>query len=151
MLGDPIDIGAFKGLDLVLRDPIELLARNVVVDLRGTLAVRAVGAAQVRGIRNPCGTLFPGSTAEAVSLSTWAIELAGTALGAVTEATALSVAFATRTITKRLTITITLTARALTKGFAVPVTEATALSVAFATRTVTKRLTVAIALTARAL
>ena len=58
VLGDPICALAFKGLDLVLRDPVEFLARNVVVDLRGTLAVRAVGAAQITRVRNTRGTVF---------------------------------------------------------------------------------------------
>ncbi|WP_234760074.1 hypothetical protein [Arthrobacter alkaliphilus] len=105
----------------MLGDPVELLARDVVVDLRGTLAVRAVGAAQVRGVGNARGALFPGST-EAASFPTWAIELAGTAFGAVTKAAALTVALAPRAVTKRLTVTIT---------------KATALTISFAARAVT--------------
>ncbi|WP_284983800.1 hypothetical protein, partial [Arthrobacter sp. efr-133-TYG-118] len=141
MLGDPIGIGPFKGLDLVLRDPVELLARNIVVDLRGTLAVRAVGATQIRGVRNPRGTIFPGSAAEATSLGAWAIEFTGTALGAVTEATALSVAFAARTVAERLTVTIA-EARAR-----IPITTRTVAE--RLTVTIAKRFAVTIALTAR--
>ncbi|MGO4585986.1 hypothetical protein AB4Z38_19210 [Arthrobacter sp. 2RAF6] len=121
----------------MLRDPVELLARNVVVDLRGTLAVRAVGAAQIRRVRNPRGTIFPGSAAEATSLGAWAIKLAGTALGAVAEATALSVALAARTVAERLAVTVT-------KGLAVTVAKGLAVAITLTARTITKRLTIAI-------
>ncbi|GAP61515.1 hypothetical protein AHiyo1_52240, partial [Arthrobacter sp. Hiyo1] len=127
----------------MLGDPVELLACNVVVDLRGTLAVRAVGAAQIRRVGNPGGTLFPGSAAEATSLGTWAIELAGTSLGAVAEATAFSVAFAARTVTERLPITVTVAARTITKRLPITVTETRA-RIPITTRTVTKRLPLAV-------
>ncbi|MFB9714829.1 hypothetical protein [Arthrobacter methylotrophus] len=165
MFGNPIGVGAFKGLDLVLGNPVELLAGNVVVDFRRTLAVRAVGAAQIRRVRNPRGTLFPRSAAEATSFGTGAIELAGAALRTVSEAAALTVTLTmgpvtkrltvaitkararipvtTRTITKRLTITITLTTRPVTKRLTVAITKARA-RIPITTRTITKRLTVAI-------
>ncbi|GAA4041202.1 hypothetical protein GCM10023063_28770 [Arthrobacter methylotrophus] len=165
VFGNPIGVGAFKGLDLVLGNPVELLAGNVVVDFRRTLAVRAVGAAQIRRVRNPRGTLFPRSAAEATSFGTGAIELAGAALRTVSEAAALTVTLTmgpvtkrltvaitkararipvtTRTITKRLTITITLTTRPVTKRLTVAITKARA-RIPITTRTITKRLTVAI-------
>ncbi|MCX2748037.1 hypothetical protein OOZ51_09415, partial [Arthrobacter sp. MI7-26] len=151
MLGNPFGICAFKGLDLVLGDPVELLARNVVVDLGGTLAVRAVGAAQIRRVRNPCGTLFPGSAAEATSLGTRAIELAGTALRAIAEAAALSVAFTARAIAERLAVTVAkartrvaFTTRTITIRLAIAVTKAAALTVA-GWLTIAERLAIAIA------
>jgi hypothetical protein len=107
VLGNPFAIRAFKGLDLVLGDPVQLLARDIVVDLRRALTVRAVGAAKIRRVRDPCRTLFPRSAAEAASLGTRAIELAGAALGAVTVTAALTIALTPRTITERLTITVT--------------------------------------------
>ncbi|WP_253190677.1 hypothetical protein [Arthrobacter sp. SRS-W-1-2016] len=142
----------------MLRDPVEFLARDVVVDLGGTLAVRAVGAAQIRRVRNPRGTFFPGSAAEAASLGTWAIELAGTALRAVAEATTLSVAFAARTVTEGLAVTITerlpvtitkrlpvtITERlpvTITERLPVTITETRA-RIPITTRTITKRLTI---------
>ncbi|MDQ0031940.1 hypothetical protein, partial [Arthrobacter bambusae] len=145
MFGNPIGIRALKGLDLVLGGPVKLLARNVVVDLRRTLAVRAVGAAQIRGVRNPGGTILPRSAAEAAPLGTWTIELAGTALGAIAEAAPLPIAFTARTITERFAITITVaeawtriafTARTITERFAITITVAEAWTrIAFTART----------------
>ncbi|UYY82883.1 hypothetical protein OIT41_07525 [Arthrobacter sp. YA7-1] len=127
----------------MLRDPVEFLACDVVVDLGGTLAVRAVGAAQIRRVRNPRGTFFPGSAAEAASLGTWAIKLAGTALRAVAEATTLSVAIAAWTVTEGLTVTVT-------ERLAIAVTERLA-RIPITTRTITEGLTVTVTLAARAI
>ncbi|WP_231497251.1 hypothetical protein [Arthrobacter sp. MA-N2] len=170
MLGNPIGVGAFKGLDLVLGNPVELLTGNVVVDLRRTLTVRAVGAAQIRRVRNPRGTLFPRSAAEATSFGTGAIELAGAALRTVAEAAALTVTLTMGPVTKRFAVAVAevraripITTWTITKGFAVTIalttrTVAKRLTITIAeartripitTRTITKRLTITIALTTR--
>ncbi|WP_235835698.1 MULTISPECIES: hypothetical protein [Arthrobacter] len=163
MLGNPVTIGALKGLDLVLGDAVQLLARNVVVDLRRPLTVGAVRAAQVRRVRYTVRTLCP-RAAKAAPLGTGSIELTRAALGAFTEAPALPFTFTARAITKRFPVTVAIgltvaitVARTLAISFTVTVTETATLAIALATRTITKRLpititevpTLAIALTAR--
>ncbi|WP_260405138.1 hypothetical protein, partial [Arthrobacter sp. AZCC_0090] len=150
VLGNPFGIGAFKGLDLVLGDPVEFLARNVVVDLGGTIAVWAVGTTEIRRIRHPCGALFPGSAAEVASVGTGAVELAGAALGPIAEAAALTVAFTARAVAKRLTIAITkagpcvaITTRTVAEGLTIAITK-TRPRIPITTRTITERLTIAI-------
>ena len=63
VLGDPPGALLLKGLDLVTRGAVELLARDVLINFRGTFAVRTVGAADVLGVGNPCRTLFPRAAA----------------------------------------------------------------------------------------
>ncbi|WP_423184268.1 hypothetical protein [Arthrobacter sp. NyZ413] len=171
VLGNPVTIGALKGLDLVLGDTVQLLARNVVVDLRRPLTIGAVRASQVRRVRYTVRTLCP-RAAKAAPLGTGSIEPTRPAVGAFTEAPALTVALATGAITKRLPITITIgftvtvtkrlpititVTRTLTIRFTVTVTETATFTIALTARTITKRLpititeapTLTIALTAR--
>ncbi|WCI09345.1 hypothetical protein PJ267_06430 [Arthrobacter sp. OVS8] len=56
--GNPLGAVVLEGLDLVLCGAVQFLARNVVVDLRRTLAVGAVGAAQVPGIGDADRAVF---------------------------------------------------------------------------------------------
>ncbi|KAD3633320.1 hypothetical protein GD627_10940 [Arthrobacter yangruifuii] len=50
MLGHPLAVDFLEVAQLGAGDLVQLLSRDVLVDFRGTLAVRAVGAAQVLGV-----------------------------------------------------------------------------------------------------
>ncbi len=151
----------FKGLDLVTRGTVEFLARDVVIDLGGTFAVRTVCAADVLGVGDPCRTLFPGIaavTAEGATLTiTGRTVTAGgavTTVGAVAERLAVTEGLAIAVATEGTTLTIT--GRTVTERLAIStiVVEGTAV-IAITTRTVkvpraalgavTKRLAIAVA------
>ncbi len=154
----------FKGLDLVTRGTVEFLARDVVIDLGGTFAVRTVCAADVLGVGHPCRTLFPGIaavTAEGATLTitgrahgTVAAGGAVTTVGAVAEGLAVTKGLAVTVAAEGTTLTIT--GRTVAERLAVStiVVEGTAV-IAITTRTVkvpraalgavTKRLAVTVA------
>ncbi|HEY3572754.1 MAG TPA: hypothetical protein VGK98_02890 [Arthrobacter sp.] len=163
--GDPFRAVGFEGLDLVLRGPVEFLARDVLVDFGRTLTVRAVGTAQVAGVGNAGRAVLSPVAAELAGAGVAAVKVTGTAVLPVTavlpagtvfagctllpltegpavvsatKATAVTLAVAARTVTKRLTVTIT---KRLTLATAI----AAAVTLAVAARTVTKRLTLATA------
>ncbi|WP_326961034.1 hypothetical protein, partial [Arthrobacter sp. MP_M4] len=52
MAGHPLGTVVLKGPDLVLGGAIQFLARDVVIDLRGPLAIGTVGTAQIPGVRH---------------------------------------------------------------------------------------------------
>ncbi|MCP2046285.1 UNVERIFIED_ORG: hypothetical protein J3D58_000357 [Paenarthrobacter nicotinovorans] len=103
MLRDPACALLFECLDLVSCGAIQFLARDVIVDLGGTFAVRSVGAADVLGVGHPGRTLFPGIAAVAAEGTT--LTITGRT---VTERLAITVTAggAIATVTERLAITI---------------------------------------------
>jgi hypothetical protein len=156
--GDPFSIISFERLDLVLGGAVQLLARDIFVDLRRPLTVRAVGAAQVTGVGNPHWTVLGTVAAELARAGVGAVEAAWCALlavterltvVAVTEAAALALALTARTITIRLVLPITVwlavtVAKGLpvssTEGFAITGTKGLALTLALTARTIPIRL-----------
>ncbi|MFE5839726.1 hypothetical protein [Arthrobacter sp. NPDC056493] len=162
--GNPFRAVGFQGLDLVLRGAVEFLARDVLVDFGRTLTVRAVRAAEVAGVRNADGPVLSPVAAELAGAGVAAVKVSGSsvlpltavlptgtvlagcpvlpvterpAVVSATKGAAVAVALATRTVTKRLTVTIT-------KRLPLTTTKTAAITLALTTRTVTKRLTVTI-------
>jgi hypothetical protein len=164
--GNPLSAVSFESLDLVLGGAVQLLARDIVVDLRRPLTVRAVGAAQVTGIGNPHGTVLGTVAAKLAWAAVAAVEAAGCPVLAVSErltvvpvtkAAAFAITLTAGTITIRLVLPVTVrfavtVAERLTvsaserltvtvaKGLTVSSAEAAALTVAFTARTITIRL-----------
>ena len=106
--GNPFGALGFQGLDLVLGGAVKFLARDILVDLRGTLAVGAVGAAQVARIGNTGRAVLCTVPAELAGTGVAAVETAGCPVLAVAERLAVvaagepaafAVAFAARTVT----------------------------------------------------
>jgi hypothetical protein len=156
--GNPFRAISFERLDLVLGGAVQLLARDIVVDLGRPLTVRAVGAAQVTRVGNPHRTVLGTVAAKLAWAGVAAVEAAGCPVLAVAErltvvpvdkAAALTVALTPRTITirlllpvtERLTVTI---AKGLTlttsERLTVSSAEAAAVAVALTARTITIRL-----------
>jgi hypothetical protein len=160
--GDPFRAVGFEGLDLVLRGPVEFLARDVLVDFGRTLTVRAVGAAQVAGVGNPGRAVLSPVAAELAGAGVAAVKAAGTAVlpaGTVfAGCTVLPVTEGPAVVsaTKAAAVTLAVAARPVTKGLTVAITErpalatakAAAVTLALAARPVTKGLTVTVAKTA---
>ncbi|GGJ19591.1 hypothetical protein GCM10010052_16210 [Paenarthrobacter histidinolovorans] len=102
---------------------IQFFARDVIVDLGGTFAVRSVGAADVLGVGHPGRTLFPGIAAVAAEGPT--LTITG------------------RTVTERLTITVTAGGAIATVTERLAITIATErTTLAITGRTVTERLAI---------
>ncbi|WP_433123390.1 hypothetical protein ACQ7FX_05145 [Arthrobacter koreensis] len=122
MLGNPLTVDFFEVAQLGAGDLVQLLARDVVVNLRRTFAAGTVGAAQVPGV---VLALSDGSFLGAVALGAVIAPLRTVVL-----AERLAVAIARRPVTKRLTITgilaerLTLTA-IRTKGPTLTITSRT--------------------------
>jgi hypothetical protein len=114
--GHPFGAVCFKCLDFMLRGPVQFLPRDVLVNLRGTLPVRAVGAAEVPCVGNPHRSVLSLVPAELTGSGFTAVKASRCPVRALTkgltatvpaaEAAALTITLTTRTITKRLTITI---------------------------------------------
>ncbi|MFJ5700352.1 hypothetical protein [Arthrobacter sp. NPDC093139] len=172
--GHPFGALGFERFDLVLRSAVQFLAGDVLINLGGTLAVRAVRAAQVPYVGDADRTVLCPVTAELARTGVAPVKAARRPLLPVTkrfavlaaaEAASVSLAVTTRTITKRLTlpatkataITLALTTRTITKRLTLPATKATTITLALTTRTITKGLTlpatkattIALALTTR--
>ncbi|MET3811147.1 lipoprotein-anchoring transpeptidase ErfK/SrfK [Arthrobacter sp. UYEF3] len=162
MARHPFSAVVFERLDLVLCGAVKFLARDILVNLGRTLAVRAVGAAQVPGVRLADRTVLGAVTAELAGAGVTAVETAARTILAITEGLAvISTAerltitvtpteaagrptLTRRTITKRLTITVTATGERL----AVTVTATGAAgSPTLTRRTITKRLTITVTAT----
>ncbi|HAG60237.1 MAG TPA: hypothetical protein DCL83_13435, partial [Arthrobacter bacterium] len=108
MAGNPLGALVFQGLDLVLRGAVKLLARDILIDFRGTFAVGAVGTAKITGVGYTGRAVFRTVPAELAGAGVTAVEAAGGTVLAVTErlaviaageSTTLAVIFAARTIT----------------------------------------------------
>ncbi|WP_236593505.1 hypothetical protein [Paenarthrobacter ureafaciens] len=125
--------------------PVQFASRDIGIDFRRTLAVRTVGTADVPGIRNAGGTIFPGA-AVAAERTTVAAVTAGTVIPIT--ARPVKVPRSTlRTITKRLTITIPTkgtTIITITTGTVITITARTVKVPRATLRTITKRLTITI-------
>ncbi|MCP9000119.1 hypothetical protein NFC73_10305 [Pseudarthrobacter sp. RMG13] len=144
--GNPLGALVFQGLDLVLRSAVKLLARDILIDFRGTFAVRAVGAAKITRIGYTDRAVFRTVPAELPGAGITAVETAGGTVLAVTkrlavvatgEPTTLTVTFAARTVTVGLVVTVTI-------GFTFAAAKAATLTVTLAARTITKRLVVTV-------
>ncbi|HET6269035.1 MAG TPA: hypothetical protein VFE00_03055, partial [Arthrobacter sp.] len=122
---NPLGTVVFKGLDLVLRCAVQFLACDVFVDLRRTLPVGAVGAAEIAGIGFAHRAVFFAVTSKLARTRVGAVERPGRTILAVAEGLPVVAA------TERLTITIA--------------TTKTATLTTLTRRTVTKRLTITIA------
>ncbi|WP_404594654.1 hypothetical protein [Paenarthrobacter histidinolovorans] len=123
MLRDPACALLFECLDLVSCGAIQFFARDVIVDLGGTFAVRSVGAADVLGVGHPGRTLFPGIAAVAAEGPT--LTITG------------------RTVSERLTITVTAGGAIATVTERLAITIATErTTLAITGRTVTERLAI---------
>ncbi|MHA7289348.1 hypothetical protein ACX80V_06840 [Arthrobacter sp. MDT3-24] len=153
--GNPLGALVFQGLDLVLRSAVKLLARDILIDFRGTFAVWAVGAAKITRVGYTDRAVFRTVPAELAGAGITTVEAAGGTVLAVTERlavvaagepTTLTVTFAARTVTIRLVVTVTvrLPVSTAAEGLALSAAEAATLAVAFATRTVTIRLVVTV-------
>ncbi|MFJ4028493.1 hypothetical protein ACIPWF_14050 [Paenarthrobacter sp. NPDC089989] len=141
MLGNPTGVLVFKRLDLVACGPVQLIARDILVNLRRTLTIRTVGASNVLGVRHTGRTVFAGFAetattgpvlAEGPAIPTTVVPVA---IGPITEGltvivTARAIAFAPGTIAERAAViavaarTIKVprtTFRAVTKRLAVTV------------------------------
>ncbi len=130
VLGNPAGTLVFKCVDLMGSCPVQFASRDIGIDFRRTLAVRAVGTADVPGIRDAGGTVFPRA----------AVAAERTTVAAVTTGTVKVPRATLRTNTKRLTITIA------TKGTTIITITTGTVKVPRATlRTLTKRLTITIA------
>ncbi|WP_227007485.1 hypothetical protein [Pseudarthrobacter sp. AB1] len=147
MAGHPLGALVLKGLDLVLRSAVKLLARDILIDFRRTLAVRAVGAAKITRVgytdRPVFGTFPAKLTGAGVSTveAAWGTVLAVAerlAVVAARESTTFAVAITAGTITEGLVVAIAV-------RLAIPATEGTPLTVTLTTGTITKGLVVAIA------
>jgi hypothetical protein len=152
---NPLSAISFERLDLVLGGAVQLLARDIVVDLRRPLTVRAVGAAQVTGIGNPHGTVLGTVAAKLAWAAVAAVEAAGCPVLAVSErltvvpvtkAAAFAITLTAGTITIRLVLPVTVRfAVTVAKGLPLPAgkrltfasTKAAALPIAFTARTIT--------------
>ncbi|WP_240471985.1 hypothetical protein [Pseudarthrobacter phenanthrenivorans] len=155
----------------MLRGAVQFLAGDVLIDFGRAFAVRPVGAAEVRGVGHPGRSFLLAVAAEApgagsatagVTAGLAAVEGSGcpvltvpewpAVLAAATKPAAVTLTLTARTITKRLAITIsaatkpaavtlTLTARTVTKRLAVTITKRLAITVAAATKTAAITLT----------
>ncbi|WP_240689784.1 hypothetical protein [Arthrobacter sp. PAMC25564] len=154
---NPFGAVVFKGLDLVLRGAVQFLARDVLIDLGGTLTVGAVGAAEIAGVRYAHRAVFGAVTGKRAGAGVSPVEAPDRTILAVAEGLAVVTAAAERltvtipsaeaaalstltrsTIAKRLTVTIP-TAERFT--VTIPTAEAAALST-LTRGTIAKRLTV---------
>jgi hypothetical protein len=157
--GNPLGALGFQRLDLVLGGAVKFLARDILIDLRGTFAVGTVGAAQVTRIGNTGRTVLSTVPSELAGTGVTAVETAGCPVLAVAERLAVvaagepatfAVTFAARTITIRLVITVavrlplTTTTERLTLSPAAA--EAAAIAFTFTARTITIRLIIAVAI-----
>ncbi|MCO4250995.1 hypothetical protein, partial [Pseudarthrobacter raffinosi] len=162
--GNPLGALVFQGLDLVLRSAVKLLARDILIDFRGTFAVRAVRAAKVTRVGYTDRAVFCTVLAELAGAGIATVKAAGGAVLAVSERLAVvtagetstfAVTFAARTVTIRLVVTVTigfafaaaakgLPVSAATKGLALSAAKAATFAVTFAARTVTIRLVVTV-------
>ncbi|WP_255771151.1 hypothetical protein, partial [Pseudarthrobacter sulfonivorans] len=172
--GNPFRALGFQRLNLVLGGTVKFLARDILVDFRGTFPVGAVGAAKVSGIGDTGRTVLGAVTTELTRTGVAAVKTAGCTVLAVAERLAvvaagepatLAFTFTARTITVRLvaavtvglafspaaaeaaTVTFTVTARTVTNGLTITVAtaEATTITLTLTARTVTKRLTITVA------
>ncbi|WP_286132659.1 hypothetical protein [Arthrobacter sp. OY3WO11] len=130
MAGNPFRTLCFERLDLVLGGAVELLARDVLINLRRPFPVRTVRAAEVAGVGFANGAVFlavaskgagtgissAGATIETARCAVLAVAAAGT-VAAITErlpvlspaeAAPVSLAVTARTITKRLLVPVTI-------------------------------------------
>nr|WP_246223775.1 hypothetical protein [Pseudarthrobacter psychrotolerans] len=150
--GNPLGALVFKCLDLVLRSAVKLLARDILIDFRGTFAVRAVGAAKITRVGYTDRAVFGTVRAKLAGAGISTVEAAGCAVLAVTErfpvsaaeASTFAVTFAAGTITVRLVVTIAvrLALSTTAEGLALSTTEGTTFAVTFAAGTITVRLVV---------
>ncbi|XAS73850.1 hypothetical protein VUN82_08460 [Micrococcaceae bacterium Sec5.1] len=142
MLRHPACALLFEGLDLVPGGAVKFLARDILIDLRRTFAVRAVGAANVLRVGNAGGTVFPGVGAVIVERTTLA-----TTLGTVTKRLTLATIIAERTtllaITTRAIKVPRATLRAATEGLTLATVTVERTTLTTTRGTVTKRLTLA--------
>ncbi|MEW1812898.1 hypothetical protein AB0284_19630 [Pseudarthrobacter phenanthrenivorans] len=135
----------------MLRGAVQFLAGDVLVDFGRAFAVRPVGAAEVRGVGHPGRSFLLAVAAEApgagsatagVTAGLAAVEGSGCPVLTVPEWPAVLAA-----ATKPATVTLTLTARTITKRLAITVAAATkpaTVTLTLTARTVTKRLPVTI-------
>jgi hypothetical protein len=86
VLGDPPCALFLEGLDLVASGAVQFLTRDVLINFRGSFAVRTVGATDVLGVGNPCRPFFPGPA----TLTAVAAEVPRSALRAVAEGLAVT-------------------------------------------------------------
>ncbi|WP_455833975.1 hypothetical protein [Pseudarthrobacter siccitolerans] len=157
--GDPFGTVGLESFDLVLRGPVEFLARNVVVDLRGPFPVRAVGAAEVAHIGYAGRAFFLAVAAEgagtgvaaALAATGAAVKVAGRApfflaVAAVETVSAVAERLAVFSSAKPAAVTFTVAARTIAEGTVLPVTVRLTVTVTVRlTVTVTERLTLAVA------
>ncbi|MDJ0458852.1 hypothetical protein PUN71_016735 [Arthrobacter sp. NQ7] len=162
----------------MLRGAVQFLAGDVLVDFGRAFPVRPVGAAKVRGVGHPGRSFLLAVAAEApgagsatagVTAGLAAVEGSGcpvltvpewpAVLAAATKPAAVTLTLTARTITKRLaitvaaatkpaTVTLTLTARTIPKRLTVTVAAATkpaTVTLTITARTIPKRLTVTVA------
>jgi hypothetical protein len=152
--GHPLRALGLEGLDLVLRGAVQFLAGDVLVDFGRAFAVRPVGAAEVRGVGYPGRSFLLAVAAEApgagsatagVTAGLAAVEGSGcpvltvpewpAVLAAATKPAAVTLTLTARTVTKRLPVTIT-------KRLAITITKRLAITVAAATKPATVTLTI---------
>jgi hypothetical protein len=155
--GHPFCALGFQRLDLVLGGAVQFLARDILVDLGGTFAVGAVGAAKITRIGYTGRTVFGAVPAELAGTGVTAVETAGCTVLAVakgftvvaaSESAAVAFAFAAGTVSIRLVVTVTvrLALPAAAEGLTLSTagTEAPAVAVAIAARTIAVRLVVTV-------
>ncbi|MGF6835970.1 hypothetical protein QF015_004172 [Paenarthrobacter sp. TE4293] len=173
VLRNPACTLLLEGLDLVARGAVEFLARNVIVNLGRTFAIRTVGAADVLGVGNAGRTIFPGiATVITVAVTTEgaALTITGRTIIAVTKrltvaavivegatliavtTRAIEIARATlRTIAERPAVaavvvertTLTITGRTIAERLTVAAVVIEGATLTITGRTIAERLTVA--------